>query len=138
MKHFLLTISILFALASCKSEAAKEQEKDVQKETEVEEIVEKDTITIFQSTDLNATEYLKLVEPKNGTREWYYWTDKNEEEIRLGVKTIDGLEAIYFYGKPNELYEIGGSECGFSLFLGEERLQWYDQIKPNCNVSNYN
>ncbi len=138
MKQLLFGLGILALVASCKSETSDSESTDTTpKEETVEDTLEKNNITIFQSNDLGTAEFLKIVDREDGKREWYYWSEKKEEEVRLGVKTVDGLEAIYFFSKPSEIYEIGGSECGFSLFQGEERLQWYDQIEPKCSMNDF-
>lgn len=144
MKNTLLILfGALFLIASCQSEAedTKNENEDTTdvSETPIDtnDIVSNDNITIFASEDMGVREYLKLVEKENGGEEWYYWTEKKETEVRLGLKDLDGLKGIYFFGKPGEVYEIGGSECGFSLFLGEKRLQWYQQIEPECSMEEF-
>lgn len=107
--------------------------ENTSEKTEKEEEA-KSPITIFKSTDLGSDEFLKLVVTDDNKRTWYYWSEKKTEEVLLGSKTVNGLECLYFFTKPSELFEIGGSECGFSLFKDDERLQWYDQIEPTCSM----
>ncbi|XOV66660.1 MAG: hypothetical protein ACFHU9_13625 [Fluviicola sp.] len=143
MKNTLLLLTgICFIITSCKSESSKESVQNEPKENvNTENSVdstntnESKDVTIFTSTEMGVKEYLKLVVDENKQREWYYWTEEKPDEVKLGVIDLDGLEGIYFFSKPDEVYEIGGSECGFSLFLGSKRLQWYQQIKPSCEFS---
>lgn len=131
MKNLAFLAAFAILLSSCQSET-----KDVNSTSSTEEISDEETTNeyVYASDETGATEYMKLV-IEDGERQWFYWSDKKEEEIRLGVKQIDGLEAVYFFGKKDELYEIAESECGFSLFLGEKRLQWYQQTEPECTRS---
>jgi len=135
MKYILIISLTAIGLVSCKSGTRDDAEKESAANEAPAEVPLKDSVSIFQSNDLGATEYLKLIDHSNGEREWLYWTAKKTDEIPLGVKTVGGFECLYFKGKAKELYEITGSECGFSLFQGEERLQWYDQIQPACTTS---
>ncbi|GAB5416756.1 MAG: hypothetical protein Crog4KO_22450 [Crocinitomicaceae bacterium] len=134
MKNLFILTAVATLLLSCQSEL-KDESKDTsttpdQEVTEFEQTNE----YVYKSDDTGATEYMRLI-IENGERQWFYSSDKNEEEVRLGVKEIDGLEAVYFFGKKNEIYEMAPSECGFSLFLGENRLQWYQQTTPECTRS---
>lgn len=132
---FLLALSItFFLLYACQSDSNENDggasiSHDI--ENTAEAASESDSI-LYKSTETGTTEHMKMKPSENGNREWYYWSEKKGEEVKLGVKTIDGLEAVYFYAEPNKLYEIVPSECGFTLFLGETRLQWYEQIEPSC------
>ena len=88
-------------------------------------------VSVYSSSDMGLVEYLKLVKEESGQRNWYYYTEKQAKEIKLGVTRRNGLEVLYFYSKPEVLYTIGGSECGFMLESNDES-QWYEQIKPAC------
>ncbi len=133
MKHLALLAAISL-LISCES-ASKNAPKDNSTTSKQETIAQEQTNEyVYTSDDIGATEYMRL-KIEDGERQWFYWSDKSEEEIRLGVKEMDGLEAVYFFGKKNEVYEMALSECGFSLFLGEKRLQWYQQTEPECTRS---
>ncbi len=135
MKTITFLSAFTLLLFSCQSDSSEEADKGnstQQENSEAKEQTEVSKDIVYASDDTGTKEYMKLVINEKGKREWYYWSDKKEDEVKLGVKEIDGLEAVHFFGKKNELYEIAGSECGFSLFLGEERLQWYEQIEPEC------
>lgn len=144
MKTSLFALALALLFFSCKSEVRDDSknppvdETAVESEEEtVEEEVSKDKEYVFLSKDMEVDEYLKLIEKEDGVREWYYWSAKNTKEVRLGSKKVDGFENIYFFSKPDELYEIGGSECGFSLLQDKEILQWYGQIEPECTLEDY-
>lgn len=135
MKYILIFSLSAIGLVSCKSGNADDANKETAVNKAPVEAPLKDSVFVFQSKDLGATEFLKRIDHSNGEHEWLYWTAKKTDEIPLGVKTVGGFECLYFKGKPQELYEIAGSECGFSLFQNEERLQWYDQISPACTMA---
>ena len=134
MKILLALSILLLSIYSCQSNSTENDQSDSTPEASEEHQNEsEETVTfLYKSTEDGTTEYMKMQPSEDGTREWYYWSDKKEEEIKLGVKTIDGLEAVYFSANPSKQYEMVVSECGFTLFLGEKRLQWYEQVEPSC------
>jgi hypothetical protein len=98
------------------------------------EVVEE---TIFQSTTLGYVEYMKQVVYEGGSYDWLYYTAKNTTPVKLGITEVNGMENVFFLNKPNVLYEIGGSECGFGLIDPNGVWQWYGQVSPKCNLSDY-
>lgn len=128
MKNLTVLVVVSLLLFSCKSDP-KEEAATKTSDTRANKAEEKPAFIIYSSENDGTTEYMKLVNTDNDEREWYYWTDKKVDEIKLGVKDVDGLEAVYFSANPSVLYEIVESSYGFSLFLGDKRLQWYEQIK---------
>ncbi len=127
-KTVLILAGALCLIASCQSE---NKEKPNKKEaSKSQELKAESKETVYTSDENSPTEYMKLVPGDNGERQWFYWTDKKPDTVELEVKIVDGLEAVYFKGASNKLYEIVQVSDGFSLFLGEKRLQWYQQTDP--------
>lgn len=138
MKNLVYMGLATFFLFSCTSEPAEAIPEEILTEdstivsVEAPDILVED-VTIYSSSDMGMLEYLKLVKEDSGQRNWYYYTEKKPKEIKLGVTKRSGLEVLYFYTKPEVLYTIGGSECGFML-ESEEESQWYEQIQPACDM----
>lgn len=89
-------------------------------------------VTIYKSDDLGYIEYMKKVDNPDGSYDWYYYTEKNPKERKLGITEKDGYEAVYFFNKPDVVYEIGGSICGFTVVDPKGVAQWYSQQSPPC------
>jgi hypothetical protein len=96
---------------------------------------EKREIELFKSKDMGYVEYMKRVIYSNGNYDWFYYTEKNPKEVKLGKNETD-VESVYFYKNPDKIYEIGYSECGFTVFNPDGTMQWYQQIDPPCSLSN--
>lgn len=91
----------------------------------------------YKSDDLGYVEYMKRVVYKDGSYDWYYYTNKKPEEQKLGSTEKDGFEAVYFYKNPNVIYEIGGSECGFYITDPKQVTQFYSMVDPPCDMEDY-
>ena len=91
----------------------------------------------YKSNDLGYVEYMKRVVFKDGSYEWYYYTDKKPEEQKLGSTEKDGFEAVYFFKNPKVIYEIGGSECGFYITDPKNVTQFYYMVDPPCDMQGY-
>lgn len=92
---------------------------------------------IYESTDLGYTEYMKRIHYSDGAYEWYYYTKKNPKAVKLGIVYTSYGEGVFFQKKPEVIYEIGYSECGFSVIDPKGVYQWYQQTSPVCDMSVY-
>ena len=141
MNHVFSIVLFAVFLSSCSSDEVTDS-PSLDKETSVEEgqpeKKKKDIMYLYKSEDEGVIEYMRSTIKPDGTQFWTYFTEKNKNEVKLGTTEKLGFEAVYFLGKPKELYVIGGSECGFSL-TDETRntSQWYGQYLPSCPDNMY-
>lgn len=94
---------------------------------------EKKTVEIYKSDDLGLVEYMKKVKYTDDSYDWFYYTDKKPEPVKMGITEKNGFEAVYFSNKPNVVYEIGEERCGFTVTDPKATSQWYEQVSPPCN-----
>lgn len=89
---------------------------------------------LFRSRSSGNAGNIEIMELITANGTWYYHTAHGEAEgIKLGSRTVNGIDAVYFYKSPNTNYTMVFSKCGYSLTnqkTGEE--QWYEQISPEC------
>lgn len=88
---------------------------------------------IYESNDLGYTEYMKRIHYSDGEYDWYYYTKKNPKAVKLGIVYTSYGEGVFFHKKPEVIYEIGYSECGFSVIDPKGVYQWYQQTSPVCH-----
>ncbi len=135
MKILLATLFYLF-IVGCSNDV--HQKKDPKDNNQLEEKVEqesKDQVFIYQSDDMGIIEYLKCTKIDKKASNWVYYTEKNHKEIELGVMNYRGMEMIFFKNSPDVIYDILGSECGFTLEENDDISQWYEQISPDCDLN---
>ena len=139
MKKAIFFLVAAMGFIQCKQGPSPEEFRDIVDRAvqdsldQIEQEEQENAVCIFKSVDMGVNEYMKSVDLENGHREWYYYTDKNPKEIQLGVVVLNGLESVYFVRNPKVKYQIGGSECGFTLMTDSES-QWYQQIEPTCSL----
>ncbi|MDG1429205.1 MAG: hypothetical protein P8M19_01695 [Crocinitomicaceae bacterium] len=134
MKFYFLLISTLI-ITSCASESAPNDSdltQETEENTDIEPIPE---VFIYKSTDLGSTEYLKCTRNGGNKSTWVYYTAKKPKEIELGVTSHRGMEMLFFKSSPDVIYDILGSECGFTLEENDDVSQWYEQISPACEMN---
>ena len=89
---------------------------------------------LFSSRSSGNAGNIEIMELETANRTWYYHTAYGEGEgIKLGSRTVNGMDAVYFYKSPNTNYIMVFSKCGYSLTnqkTGEK--QWYAQMSPEC------
>lgn len=127
----LILVILLFACAN------NTEQEDSSKDEQIDEQIENDptTIIIYQSDDMGVSEFLKHTKTEGEPSVWAYYTSKNPKEIELGVMNHRGMEMIFFKNNPDVIYDILGSECGFTLEENDTISQWYEQINPACDLN---
>jgi len=138
MKVSYIFILLSFVLIQCAGETRDDSKKDKSVDKgAVDEVKQKEKKVVphrFVSTEMGVREYMSMRQNKAGEKEWFYSTEKNPKDIKLGVTTANGLHAVYFLNKPEELYVLDLENCGFMLTDGEDNAQWYRQIEPECGM----
>lgn len=117
-----------------KAEPAKEGKPSSVKSDDKVEDSDKVVAHKFVSTEMGVQEYLEMRQNDNGDKEWYYSSEKNLKEVKMGVTSKNGANAIYFLSKPQDLYFLDLETCGFTLTDSKNEEQWYRQTEPKCGI----
>lgn len=142
MKVSYIFILLSFVFVQCAQERDDSKNKKTKdngaanevKAVEKAETVDKIATHKFISTQTGVQEYLEVRQNDEGVKEWFYSSEKNLKEVKMGVTKKDGLHAIYFLNTPQELYILDLEDCGFMLTDSEDVEQWYRQTEPRCGV----
>lgn len=139
MKVSYIFVLLSFFIVQCAEErddSKTDTSKDTVEVNNVNEIVPVEKIVVhkFLSTQTGVEEYLEVRQNDEGMKEWFYSSEKNLKQVKMGVTNKDGLHAIYFPNKPQELYILDLEDCGFMLTDSEDQEQWYRQTQPKCGL----
>lgn len=138
MKVSYIFILLSFVLIQCAGEERDDSEKDESKQEESSKVEKEEEKKIaphrFVSTEMGVREYMSMRQNEAGEKEWFYSTEKNPKDIKLGVTMANGLHAVYFLNKPDVLYVMELENCGYMLTDSEDNAQWYRQIEPECGM----
>lgn len=136
MKVSYIFILLGFLFVQCAGEERDDSKKNDPKEEEtpkaVREPVKKLPNYRFLSTEMGVNEYMTMRQNDKGEKEWFYSSDKNPKDVKMGVTSKNGLHAVYFLSSPQVVYVLDLEDCGFMLTDEDDDSQWYRQIEPAC------
>lgn len=110
----------------------KKEVTDKKKDKEIEKAEKMLATHRFRSTETGVEEYMTMRQNAEGEKEWFYSSEANPKDVKLGVASKNGKHAVYFMSTSQTLYVLDLDDCGFMLTDDEGETQWYRQIEPEC------